>query len=212
MGREVRQLIDEMRHALGRIWVASDDFLHAMGLFVLQRRPSIVVECGSGVSTCVLAACLQQNRHGHLYSLEHLPKYAANVRKVLELNRLADQATVIDAPLINYDLNGQPCSWYSLQDLSCNEIDLLIVDGPPNTTGPHARYPAGPLLISQLRRGGSVFLDDAARPDERETLKMWASEFPTLGQQLLDFERGCAVLSSGQGLDLGLCRSDNEAR
>jgi hypothetical protein len=71
---------------------------------------------------------------------------------------------------------------------------MLVIDGPPGGTGPRARYPAGPLLFPRLTSGAAVFLDDAQRKDERETVSQWFREYPDLCCDRLPLERGCAVL------------------
>src|SRR5690242_20570642 len=45
-----------------RGWAASPDFLREIAVHVLHARPGVIVECGSGVSTVVLARCLQKNQ------------------------------------------------------------------------------------------------------------------------------------------------------
>jgi hypothetical protein len=53
-----------------------------------------------------------------------------------------------------------------------DEIDLLLVDGPPGSLGEMARYPALHVLESQLASNAVVILDDADRPDERHRSTM----------------------------------------
>lgn len=82
-----------------RGWAGSPDFLLIVADEVLARKPQTVMECSSGVSTLVVARCLQMMSAGHLYSLEHDPDYAHKTRKLLDKYGLADWATVLDAPL-----------------------------------------------------------------------------------------------------------------
>ena len=51
-----------------RGWSASPDFLLLIAQHARDARPRIVVECGSGTSTVVLARCMQLNGAGHVYS------------------------------------------------------------------------------------------------------------------------------------------------
>lgn len=59
-----------------------------------------------------------------------------------------------------------------MRDIS--NVDLLVIDGPPEATGNWARYPALPLLREKLRSGAVVVLDDTHRADERAILEAWA--------------------------------------
>lgn len=177
-----------------RSWAGSPDFLSIVVREAQQSQPLTVVECSSGVSTVVLARALQLNGRGHVFSLEHEAQFAALSRLELARHGLTDWATVIDAPLV-------PCAtalgeklWYDTHALPDKAIDMLVIDGPPETTGPLARYPAGPILFPKLASGASVFLDDADRPAEREAVEHWIRQFPDLVNSRLACEKGLAVL------------------
>ncbi|TWI69006.1 methyltransferase family protein [Pseudoduganella lurida] len=178
-----------------RGWAASPDFLLELARHALAERPALVVECSSGTSTLVLARCLQINGGGKLYSLEHDPAYARQTREQLRRHGLADWATVLDAPLIPRTFDGATWPWYATDALPPDgEIDMIVIDGPPQATRALARYPAAPVLFPRLAPGGVVFLDDAGRPDEREILRRWADEFPEIEQHELRCEKGAARL------------------
>lgn len=176
-----------------RGWAGSPDFLLAAAQEVLASRPATVVECGSGVSTVVLARCVQLNGRGHLYSLEHEAEFAAKTRALLERHRLAEWANVIDAPL----QTAQTASpWYSLDKLPADlpPINMLVVDGPPAGLAPLARLPAVPQLMPRMAPAAAVFIDDANRDAEREIVRRWRSEFPAFSQTDLYCEKGLTVL------------------
>ncbi|MFA9217698.1 MAG: class I SAM-dependent methyltransferase [Sphingomonadaceae bacterium] len=186
-----------LQHSLPptRGWAASPDFLLELVRHVRSRAPHTVLECSSGVSTLVLARCLQLNGVGKVLSLEHDPVYAAHTREQLRLHGLLDWAAVIDAPLVPQVIDGADWIWYDLTQLPMEAaIDLLVIDGPPQAIGALARYPAGPRLFERLAAHGCVFLDDAARPDERAIIARWQQENPALALALLACEKGCAVL------------------
>ena len=185
----------DLREALPlmRGWVGSPDFLLFMADEIRRRRPNTILECGSGVSTLVCARMLQKNGCGGVVSLEHDPVYADATRRLLAEYGLSDWATVVLAPLST----GESCSpWYSVDALpkAMGGIDLLIVDGPPSTVGPLARYPALPALTSRLSPHAVVIVDDANRRDEREMLRLWAYEFPEFSQHDAECEKGCVIL------------------
>lgn len=160
-----------------RGWAGSPDFLKEVASHILNNKPATIVECSSGVSSIVIAWCLRQNGHGHAYSLEHAPEYADATRKLLVRNGLDQWVTIIDAPLIETttDLGKQP--WYDISGLDVDRIDTLVIDGPPANTARLARYPAGPILFNKLSAIGTVLLDDANRPDEREMTDRWMAAF-----------------------------------
>ena len=182
-----------------RGWSASPDFLLLIARHARDARPQTVVECGSGTSTVVLARCMQLNGSGHVYSLEHDPEFASSTRANLERHGLGEWATVVDAPLRSHDLNGQTWSWYSHETSRELKIDMLVIDGPPMPVGPLVRYPAGPILFPKLAPGAVVFLDDAARDDEKRIIERWQREFPDLERQDHDCEKGCVSLTRPTG-------------
>ncbi|WP_342116960.1 class I SAM-dependent methyltransferase [Pseudoduganella sp. OTU4001] len=184
---------------LTRGWAASPDFLQELAAHALDEKPRCVVECSSGISTLVLARCLQLNGAGMVYSLEHDPLYARRTRRQLELHGLSAWATVIDAPLTGQAVGGGQQLWYDCSGLPLvMPIDMLVIDGPPQAIGQHARYPAGPILFPRLAPGAMVFLDDAERPGERAALQRWSLEFPHLDVQSLPCEKGAAAMRWAQ--------------
>lgn len=153
---------------LSDLWSAMPDFLHHVARHCLLHRPNNIVECGSGVSTVVLALCLRRIGSGHIYSLEHDPEYAVRTRNMLKEYGLEDIATVIDAALVDTIVNNESWIWYSLDNLpDAVVIDLLVIDGPPTPMGALMRYSAGPMLFPRLSPRAVVFLDDANREDEK---------------------------------------------
>jgi hypothetical protein len=177
-----------------RGWAASPDFLAVLARHA-AAGPRVIVECGSGASTVVLARACERNGRGHVWSLEHLPDMAERTRAWLAEQGLADYATVIDAPLVPQALAGHAGVWYSTDELPDLPIDMLVVDGPPGSSGRLARYPAGPRLFPRLSMHGSVFVDDFHRPDERAIVARWQQEFPALALTSVPCEKGAVVLS-----------------
>lgn len=176
-----------------RGWAGSPDFLLALAQQALQQRPTRVVECSSGVSTLVLARCMQMNGSGHVYSLEHEAVYAHKTRAMLREYGLSAFATVLHAPLVQADERA----WYDISTLpgAAKPIELLVVDGPPESLGPLARYPALPRLAPVLAEHCTILLDDAGRADEQEIVARWRCEFPAYRSQYLPFEKGIAILT-----------------
>lgn len=176
-------------------WSAAPDFLQLIVDHTLNRRPETIVECGSGLSTLMLARCCQLNGQGRIYSLENGAEFAAGARAEIARYQLTSHAEVIDAALAQYTLSGRDYQWYGLAGLPEHGIDMLVIDGPPGFIQRHARYPALPLLRERLARTCWVFLDDAARPDEREIVAWWTAMFPEAQMRFVNNERGCAILA-----------------
>ncbi len=139
---------------------------------VVHRRPATLVECGSGVSTVVLARLLAERGTGRLTALEHDPAWAQEVEQSLAREGLGELARVVRAPLEQ--------GWYAAAGVAelPSAIDLLVVDGPPADTPAlaEARHPALGVLAARLGPGSIVVLDDAGRPGEQAVLARWEAE------------------------------------
>jgi predicted O-methyltransferase YrrM len=178
-----------------RGWAVSPDLAAHLVRVVHETRPGLVVEVGSGLSTLLVGLTLRRLGGGRVLGLEHDPAYAEATAKLLARFDVAAFAEVVHAPLMNYDIEGTTWRWYDLAGIEVERpIDLLVVNGPPRSTGPLARYPAVPLLAPHLAPGAVVILDDTHRPDESEIAARWASRFSDLTLEFLDFEKGAAQL------------------
>jgi hypothetical protein len=175
-------------------WSAAPDFLQLIVDHVLTHQPHTIVECGSGLTTLMLARACALNGHGHVYSLENGADYAANTRAEIARYGLDAYSTVLHAPLLPHTINGRDYQWYDTTALTAHDIGLLIIDGPPGFLQHHSRYPALPLLRERLAPRCTLFMDDAARPDERELVEMWLVEMPAARHEYIANERGCAIL------------------
>lgn len=176
------------------LWSAAPDFLERIVEHVLETKPQTIVECSSGATTLLLARCCVINGQGRVWSLENGPEFAAATRRELERLGLAHRATVIDAPLVHGETGGRNFLWYDRAALTVDGIDMLVIDGPPGFIQPLSRYPALPRLHDRLAPSATIFLDDAARPDEREIVAMWLEAFPEFAHEYIEAERGCAIL------------------
>lgn len=176
-------------------WSAAEDFLEIIADYCLKTRPGTIIECSSGLTTLILARCCQLNQTGHVYSLENGEEYAQKTSAQLEEFGLGEFATVIHAPLEKIQLNQHEYLWYNRSQLPDTPVDMLVIDGPPGFIQKNSRYPAVPLLFNQFSNQCSVFLDDAARDDEKNIIQLWLSEQDVLQHNYVETERGCSVLS-----------------
>ena len=180
-----------------RGWAASPDFLLLIAEHAKQKQPNVILECSSGASTVVLAQSVKLVGQGRVLSLEHDPVYAQKTRDELKKQGLQDYATVLNAPLKKYTLNEKQYLWYDFGTQIENlPIDMLVIDGPPGSLNPLARYPAGPLLLPMLTKNGSVFLDDSDRADEQEIVRLWLDQFTNLKLHQKECEKGAVKLQS----------------
>ena len=173
-------------------WPASPEMLLLLYGEIRARRPSLVVECGSGVSTVVMAYALEHAGTGSLVALEHDPTYAAATERLLSDHGL--EADVRRAPLRSIDVAGSPYEWYDPSALPDGPISLLFVDGPPGNVGPRARYPAFPVLVDRLGPDAAVVVDDYDRGDEREAVAAWLTEHPEWEARRVEVDRGGVIL------------------
>ena len=135
---------------------------------------SLVVECGSGTSTLYLARALQLKGTGRLVSLEHLSEYAEKTQSALKEHGLDEFAEVRLASLEEVDVDDTSYMWYSPSSITdLTPVDVVIVDGPPQSTGTWARYPAYPLLRGALSESAVILVDDMGRADERAMVDAW---------------------------------------
>ena len=176
---QVRPLSGRLPLPLGD--VAIDARFAALLVDTIRRlRPRLTVECGSGSSTVLGAACLRELGAGRIVSLEHHAEYAEHTRSLLREHGLEEWAEVVTAPLREWEVNGGKMPWYGAdpEQFAYPGIDLLVVDGPPRTIGPSARYPAMPLLRPYLSPDCVLLLDDGNRSDECAVALRWAAELP----------------------------------
>ncbi|MDX6277626.1 MAG: hypothetical protein QOJ72_1754 [Nocardioidaceae bacterium] len=180
-----------------RVWAVSPDAVSLLVEEMLDVRPTLVVECGSGTSTMWLAlAAKQRGLTTRIVALDHSAEYAAKTNRLLERHGVADIAVARVAPLVDViGVDGTTQKWYdpaAIQDL--DGIGLLFVDGPPATVGSLARFPALPHLWSKLTPAASIVMDDMIRKDEREIVDLWVQAHPELRREHYTTEKRTEIL------------------
>jgi len=143
---------------------------------ITTGRPSLIVECGSGTSTLLMATRLKTfGIDGRVVAIDHDATYAEKTRDLLRRNSVDDVATVVTAPITSHTVRGDSTPWYDFdpeQHLD-QDIDLLLVDGPPSQLGSMMRYPALPILQNHLTPESLILLDDGHREDEQLVVDVW---------------------------------------
>lgn len=149
-------------------WKADTGFLHRIVDAVEELQPRVVVELGAGASTLVCAKAMQKNGRGKLFSFDQHADFVTATGEWLASEGV--EAQIRCAPL-TANIEGWPGRWYDLSNLP-EQIDLIIIDGPPWAVHPFVRG-AAEILFERLTPGGIVLLDDAARPGERIVANRW---------------------------------------
>lgn len=140
-----------------------------------------VLECGSGLTTLLVAACAGENLRA--CSLEHVGEWRNRVRD--RALRCGLKTEVLDAELVSYG----DFDWYRVPEETPTDIRLVICDGPPAATH-GGRYGLLPVCVSRLAPGCIILLDDAERDDERRIAEAWQREYGLT----------CAWRASGNGV------------
>lgn len=151
---------------------------------VLLGARSVLVECGCGAASVLIARLLHRRGFGHLLSLEHDERQAAFVASQLRREGLGHVARVVHVPLMPHPAAIGQAGWYAPEVVhdEVSEyvdrfglVDLLLVDGPSGDD--LIRYPAMPVFRGVLAPGAAVLLDDIGRPGELTVMDRWRREF-----------------------------------
>jgi hypothetical protein len=171
-------------------WAIEPDFGRLIAI-ELADLPDVVVECGSGATTLLIAALLQRNGRGRLFTLEHDRAYAERMSQRLRAAGLDNVCEVIWAPLTRQSFGETRVHWYDaakVVDLP-EKVDVVLVDGPP-AVAPWARWPALEVLADRLTPGASVLVDDGRRREELRTVFRWKAEHDDLELHWHDTVKG----------------------
>ena len=154
-------------------WKADTGLLTLVVDHIFEHKPRLVVEFGAGASTFVLARALQKAGGGRLISFDQHADFVYATRQWLaEFGLKAEMHAVALRP----SPHGWPGLWYDHGPLP-DGIDLMLIDGPPWSIHPFTRGGAE-ALFDKVSRGGTVMLDDGARPGERFVARKWRRLHP----------------------------------
>jgi predicted O-methyltransferase YrrM len=162
------------------MWTLGPRSLEALAEAVARRRPRMVIEFGSGVSTVALAWALREAL-GHsdlprLVSIEQESTHADRTRVLLASVGLDDECIIVPAPLDEQIIEGVRTTCYSLPDgwadaLAGRRADMVVIDGPAGIDG--IRFGTLPLVSSVTEEGATFILDDALRDGELDIARRW---------------------------------------
>lgn len=161
-------------------WKADVGLLTMVVDHILAEKPRMVVEFGAGASTLIVARALQMAGGGaHIAFDQHEDFVHATGDWLAEHGLAADLRAV---PL-TASPGGWPGLWYDHGPLP-EAIDFMLIDGPPWTIHPFTRGAAA-TLFGRIAPGGTVMLDDGARPGERIVARRWKKMWPDFDFRLV---------------------------
>lgn len=181
---------------------ATPDFLRMVAELIATKKPGLVLEAGSGISTVVFGYCLEKIDGGRLVSLEHDREYFEKTKQMLVLHGLENRVELVYAPLVDNIVGNEIFQWYDIESLDINmPVDLLIVDGPPYWVGAMARYPVVPLFYERFGKDAVVVLDDGYREDEKIIAERWNKEYQDMHLSYTDLLKGSYILTRKKDTD-----------
>lgn len=183
-------------------WPISAD----IGLFLLEKikeqQYDAIIEFGSGTSTLLMAKALKalninnSNDSKRIITFEHHEDYFLRTQRQLSIHNVDNLVELCLTPIKEWsDTTGD----YFYYDCAANikqlaqvlhgekKKILVLVDGPPGDTCAHARYPVAPFLIDLTKQHEIHWvLDDAYRPEEMESAKLWIDLWNQNGISFVD--------------------------
>ncbi len=181
-------------------WPISADFAAYLVELLRENDYDAIVEFGSGTSTYLIAKLLTLRAARDAdrpsttqVAFEHIAQYQEQTVSRLRGAGLDRQATVHLSALTPYVASdGRAFNYYdcapALETLrrsigpNARRV-LVVVDGPPASTGENARYPALPILLNALPDVGmDILLDDYVRPDEQAVVAQWQRDLRSAGR------------------------------
>jgi len=169
---ELRQLLHD--NILG-LWSLDAQTISFIWINLWKEKPRFILECGSGLSTLVLAkyaSVVTENRgyHHYVLSLEQSKKWKKEVELRLLEECLNDFVKILHVPLDNrnnYDFSRLA----NVQNFQNQKLDWILIDGPAGPAG--CRCCTLPGLVKFCKKGTRWFMDDAFRDGELEVLVKW---------------------------------------
>lgn len=177
-------------------WTILPDFTANLINIIAETKPSVVVVCGSGLSTLIFGYLLKNGWVSKCISIEHDMQFYESTKSDLIKHQMENFVNLIYAPLKPFMINEKEWFWYDTEiiEKEINRIDLLLVDGPPGQIQKHSRYPAVPLLKKFFHKNSAIVIDDMARQDEQEIIKRWEQENPEFKSTYINTVKGMCVI------------------
>lgn len=160
-------------------WALVPESLHLLELKLDEMRPTLALECGSGLSTPIL-----QRYAEHAISLEHLSRWYSNTR--LLVDRFSGDLRLAELETIRTPAGPQKFYATDLPD----GIEFVLIDGPPESVG---RIGTLFAIWPHLAENAVIWLDDWQRDGERRAVELWDEhlgiETNSVSEKLLEIRR-----------------------
>lgn len=156
------------------LWAIDSLTADCLWHYMESQHPSVILEFGSGSSTCVFAAWMKANNpNGIIVSVDQHDSEADKTNSLLRQHGLDTFAKVIAMPLRSDDRYDIDIS--RIQSLlNGRTVDVLFTDGPAGPDG--CRDNTLTEVQDILSDGATWFLHDALRDGEMSILRKWESE------------------------------------
>ena len=175
-----------------RGWAISPDALVEVLRDVTSRRTPRVLEFGAGEFTIAIAASLRNMGGGFLVTVEHDAEFGKKISERLSLSGLDRYVSLRIAKIRDYEsrFGLPPFRSYDL-DILDTDYDVAVVDGPiTHLFGMATRIVPLEWCAVRIKDTGVIYLDDAARLEERAVVEVVCRSVPGLKAQILPAEKG----------------------
>lgn len=162
-------------------WKADVGLLTFLTDHILEHRPRVVVEFSAGASSLIIARALEQAGVENPISISFEQHADFCAKTSAWLQEFGLKSDIRHAPL-KASPGGWPGLWYDHGPLP-EGIELMLIDGPHWAIHPYTRGAAA-TTFGQVAPGGTVMLDDAARPGERIVARRWRRQWPNFDFRL----------------------------
>ncbi len=157
-------LLDKYREKSSSTGVSYSDYL-VLYNWVRQHRPREILECGTGISTVVMAQALRENEHeygikGRITSMEESYEYHKTATELFP-KALDSYAEILLSPAIEDHYHFFRGVRYS--DVPSRAYDFVFVDGPSLHTSPQDPHMAINIdlirILQNARNAVSAIID-----------------------------------------------------
>jgi predicted O-methyltransferase YrrM len=135
--------------------------------YITKKKPSTILELGSGITTCVMASALayaerEAGHVGKLVTVDHIAAYSTGTSNLL-VPELARNVDFHVSPMVGEIYKGINAIRY--KEVPGGEYDFIFVDGPPAIFG-RAQFPTTDALYHLKSEGtnGTTILVDRRLP------------------------------------------------
>lgn len=178
--RSAVDLIPKLPHSS---WSMHPTALVELDALLWRTGPRSIVECGSGLSTVVLARYAMLTG-AKVVTLDHDRRFQKDTALLLRQHNLDG---IVDLRLAS--LHGTPPRYAT--ELP-ERIDFALIDGPPARLG--GRAAMLPSLLPHLVGDWTAWLDDYERPEEQAMARDWKAEHK-VAMRSTAIPRGTAILT-----------------